>query len=163
MWHGEGIHTDWNQLLGRVICISAPAEFALIESLSYLFVCFSPTKAFPGKTGHYACVSLDHVWRHKPTSRRSQIEWCLISKESGSGQECQLASHCARANQIWMAGSRHCVWGGKMTAQAYKTLSTLSRNSHTYRQRHHSQPRGRSKLAEAVTALICKQVPVWAA
>lgn len=60
-----------NQPLGRIICIS---ESGLIESLSYLFVCFFTNVGFSWKTGHYACVSLDHALAAKATSRRSQIE-----------------------------------------------------------------------------------------
>lgn len=86
----EVFHTGWNQLFFAksfaFLLLPVTADSGLIRTLSYLFVCFSPMSAFPGKAGHYACLSLDHTlaaW--PPTSRQARIERCLISGALAEG------------------------------------------------------------------------------
>lgn len=60
----EEFHTDWNQLLGQIICISTFASHGCAWAYQKSFLSprlFFTNVGFSWKTDHYACVCLDHA------------------------------------------------------------------------------------------------------
>lgn len=163
--HCEEVHTEWNQLLGQIICISALAchgwVWAYQESVLSLCLFFTNV-GFSCKTGHYACVSLNHA-SHEPTLRHSQIEWGLIrGQETSPGWRCQLAWHCAKVNQTSLTGSQHCAW--IITGwQDDKTLSTCLKAVKSIGKSTSDNPSTKKEVKANVIALICNPLLAWAA
>lgn len=127
--HCEVFHTGWNQLFFcQIICISALACHGWFWAYqdSVLSLClFFTNVGFSWKTGHYACVSLDHTlaaWAH--TSRQAQIEWCLISGALAEGASWPHAVMW----QIWHVWqySRSALWLGHHRATRWLPRPTKS-------------------------------------
>lgn len=112
--HCEEFHTEWNQLLGQIICISVFASrgWAQAYQEAFLSLClFFTNEGFSWKTGHYACVSLDHAFGgispHQGGLKLSELdkwakEWSQLTVPGWP--------HTVLAGQKWLTGSQGLRW-----------------------------------------------------